>query len=174
MQLCLSDFEVTLGVVEGDILHHLAQCCLVGGVLTVIDPAADQLAQNAAEVLVTGVAQEGARVGEHADEVAQQAQACQNSHLIDHAVLGIIEPPGRAMLDLAGNLGALEAAQDGAQLSIVGGVQGVQDGAGQLLLAVELAQQLVELLAAVGDGDSVEAGIGAQLAEHLVVVVAQA
>ena len=42
---------------------------------------------------MTGVAQEAAAVGQHANEVAQQAQACQAGHLLFHADLVVIEPP---------------------------------------------------------------------------------
>ena len=47
--------EVTLCVVGGDILHHLAQGVHVGGILAVLDPGADQVAHNAAEILSTGL-----------------------------------------------------------------------------------------------------------------------
>ena len=62
------------GVVIADILYDLAQRLHVGVNLTVIDPAADQTAEDAAEVFMTGVGEERAGVGEHTDEVAQNAQ----------------------------------------------------------------------------------------------------
>ncbi len=115
---------------------------------------------------MTGVAEEGAGVGQHADEVAEQSQVGQGGHLLDHAGLGVVEPPAGTVLNLTGDLGTLESAQEGAQLSVVAGIQGVQDGLGQLLLLVQLAHNLGQSLAGVGDGDAVEAGVGTQLAEH--------
>ena len=52
--------EVTLCVVEADTLDDLLQSLLVIGILAVLDPLADQVAQDAAEVVVAGVAQEAA------------------------------------------------------------------------------------------------------------------
>ena len=94
--------EVTLCVVGGDVLNHLAQGLHVSGILTVLDPGADQVAHNAAEVLVTGVGQEGTGVGQHADEVAQQAQVGEAGHLLDHAGFGVVEPPAGTVLNLTG------------------------------------------------------------------------
>ena len=78
------------------------------------------------------------------------------------------------MLDLARDLGTLECAKEGVQLGIVAGVQGVQDGLGQRILTVQLAQDLGQRLAGISDGDGVKAGVGAQLGVHGGVDVPQA
>ena len=52
--------EITQCVVGADVFHHLAQELHVGRILAVFDPDAEEIAQNAAEVLMTGIAQEGA------------------------------------------------------------------------------------------------------------------
>ena len=44
-----------------------------------------------------------------------------------------VEPPCRTVLDLARHLAVLEAAQNGADLCIVGGVQAVDDGLGGMI-----------------------------------------
>ena len=142
---CLQS-EVTLCVVEADALDDLLQSLLIVGILAILDPLADQVAQDAAEVVVAGVAQEAAAVGEHAHEVAQQAQVGQALHLVLHADLLVVEPPGRTVLDLAGHLAALEAAQDGADLLVVGGVQAVDDGLGALVGVVQGAEQACDLV----------------------------
>ena len=72
--------EVTLCVVEADALDDLLQSLLVVGILAVLDPLADDVAQDAAEVIVTGVAQEAAAVGQHTHKVAQQAKAYQTDN----------------------------------------------------------------------------------------------
>ena len=123
---------------------------------------------------MTGVAQEAAAVGQHTHKVAQQAKACQTGHLLFHADLVVIEPPCGAVLDLARHLAVLEAAQNGADLCIVGGVQAVNDGLGALVGVVQGAEQLCNLAAAGGGVDHVKAGVGAQQAVHLAVHAAQA
>ena len=72
--------EVTLCIVEADALDDLLQSLLVVGILAVLDPLADDVAQDAAEVIVAGVAQEAAAVGQHTHKVAQQAKACQTDN----------------------------------------------------------------------------------------------
>ena len=62
---------------------------------------------------MAGVAQEAAAVRQHTHEVAQQAQVGQAGHLLLHARLCIVEPPGAAVLDLARHFSALERADDG-------------------------------------------------------------
>ena len=52
--------EVTLGIVGADVFNDLAQEFHISGIFAVFDPGADQVAQNPAEVLVAGIAQEGA------------------------------------------------------------------------------------------------------------------
>ena len=123
---------------------------------------------------MAGVAQEAAAVGQHADEVAQQAQAGQGLHLLVHAVVSIAEPPGGAQLDLAGDLVVLERAQDGAQHIKVGGVQAVQDDLRAGIGLGQCAQQAADGGTAIGHGNHVKAGVGAELAVHLVIDVAQA
>ena len=96
--------EVPICVVEADAADDLLQSLLVVGILAVLDPLADDVAHDAAEVVVAGVAQEAAAVGQHTDEVAQQAEVGQGLHLVFHADLLVAEPPGAAGLDLAGHL----------------------------------------------------------------------
>ena len=123
---------------------------------------------------MAGIAQEGAGVGEHADEVTQQAQVAQGDHLVLHANLIVIEPPGRTVLDLAGDGFVLEAANQGAQLCIVGGIQGVQDGLGAGAFFIQSAQQRGDVAAAGVLCDGIHAGVAALCLEDAVVVVTQA
>ena len=78
------------------------------------------------------------------------------------------------MLDLARHLGALEAAQNGADLLVVGRVQAVDDGLGALVGVVQSAQQGCDLAAAGSGVDHVKAGIRAELCILLAVDIAQA
>ena len=120
------------------------------------------------------VGKEAAAVGQHADEVAQQAQAGQRAHLLVHAVVGIAEPPGGAHLHLARDFVALERADQRAQHVEVGRVEAVQDGPGQLVGVGQLGEQAAQRHAALGHADHVKAGVGAELFQHLGVGVAQA
>ena len=54
--------EIPGGVAVGDALHDLFQGGLMVGVLPVLRPAAHQVAQDAAEVVVAGVAEDTAIV----------------------------------------------------------------------------------------------------------------
>ena len=123
---------------------------------------------------MAGVAQEAAAIGQHTNKVAQQAQVCQALHLVLHADLLVVEPPAGAVLDLAGDLIILEAAQNGADLLVVSGVQAVDDDLGALIGVVQGAQQSSDLAAALGSVDHVETGIGSQQGVHLTVDTAQA
>ena len=166
--------EVALGVVEADAADDLLQGLFIVGILAVLDPLADDVAHDAAEIVVAGVAQEAAAVGQHTDEVAQQAEVGQGLHLVLHADLLVAEPPGAAGLDLAGHLVGLEAAADGADLLVVDGVQAVDDGLGALVGVVQSAEQGRDGAAAGVLGDHVKAGVGAQQGVHLAVDAAQA
>ena len=61
--------EITLCVVEGDAFYQLLQAGVDIGILAVFYPVADEVAQNSAEVIVTGIAQEGTGVSQHTNEV---------------------------------------------------------------------------------------------------------
>ena len=57
------ELEVCLCVVVADAADNILQSLGVVGIHTVIHPTADQVTQNATEVLVTGVGDEAAGVG---------------------------------------------------------------------------------------------------------------
>ena len=64
VQALLLQVEVALCIVKADALDDLLQRLLVVGILAILDPLADDVAQDAAEVVMTGVAQEAAAVGQ--------------------------------------------------------------------------------------------------------------
>ena len=59
-KLTLDELEVVAGVLVADTAHDAAEHLAVVRVLTVINPGADQVAEDAAEVLVAGVGNEAA------------------------------------------------------------------------------------------------------------------
>ena len=120
------------------------------------------------------VAEERARVREHADEVAEHALVGERRHLGAHAHLVVVEPPGGAVLQLAGHGGALEARHDRVDHPGVVGVEAVEDGLGQAARLVDVVQEVGEVRGALAVADAVVAGVGAELGEHGGVVVALA
>jgi len=60
-------------VAEADPFNDLLKRSIVVGILPVFYPITDEVAQNAAEVVMAGVAQEAAGIGQHTDEIAQQS-----------------------------------------------------------------------------------------------------
>ena len=91
---------------------------------------------------MTGIGQEAAAVGQHADKAAQQAQLRELRHLTLHAIFLIVKPPAGTELHLARHPFALEVADHGTQHFVIARVQAVQDGFRQQVLFVLFAQQL--------------------------------
>ncbi len=91
---------------------------------------------------MAGVGEEGAAVGDHAHELAQQSQVGEGVKLALHAVLGVEVPPGGAELHFAGDAAVLEVAQHGGDQVVVHGVVVVEDCLGQVVVAVEAVEKL--------------------------------
>src|SRR5690349_11482317 len=79
-----AEAEIRAGVGEADVAHHAADLVAVEGNLAALDEAAEQVAEHAAEILVARVAEEAARVREHADEAAEQAEVGEGVELPLH------------------------------------------------------------------------------------------
>ncbi len=133
--------EVFPGVVAGDAGHDFAEDVVILGEAAVLHPFAQQAAENAAEILVAGIGEEGTAVGQHAHEARQVAQGGQGGQLIGHAGEMVVEPPGGAVLKLADGLAVLEAAAEGVDGLVVRRVQAVQDGAGQTAPGLHLVEE---------------------------------
>ena len=123
---------------------------------------------------MAGIRQEAPGIGQHADKVTQNTQIAKAGQLFDHAGLIVIKPPCAAVLDLSGNLRALECAHDGIQKGVVTGIQTVQNRTGQGILPVKLVQQLCQRCAAVIRPHAVKAGIRANRFQHFRIGIAQA
>ena len=122
---------------------------------------------------MAGVGEEGAGVGEHAHEAAEHADVGQGPHLGLHAVQVVVEPPGRAELELPGGGSILEGAGAGHQLVVVGGVKGVEDGLGQGVLHGQPVQHSGQGGGRDAVADGVAAHVGPQGLEAAGVQVAQ-
>ena len=80
-------------VVIADILDDLAYKLNIVGVLALLDERTEHIAYDPAEILMTGVGQEAAAVGQHTYKLAYQTELRQSRKLLLHAVLLIVEPP---------------------------------------------------------------------------------
>ena len=132
--------EVIAGVGEGDIFDHFAEQLLIIRPETFFDFFAEQVAKKPAEVFVPGVGEEAAGIGEHSDEPAQQAHIGQGIHLFGHAVHLVEEPPAGTELHLAGTGAVLEIAEHGGEDFIILGIDTVEDGFAEFILAVETVE----------------------------------
>ena len=70
-----SQSEISRCVLVGDTLDDLLKRSLVVGILAVLYPLADQVAHDAAEVVMSCIGQEGSGVCQHTYEVAQTISA---------------------------------------------------------------------------------------------------
>ena len=68
------ELEVVLGIVVRYVLYHAAEHLLIVGQQALFNVVAKDVAEQTAEVLMTRIAQERARVCEHTHETAQQAK----------------------------------------------------------------------------------------------------
>ena len=121
---------------------------------------------------MAGVGDEGAAVGEHADEAGEEAEYAEGIHLAAHADFLIKEPPAAAELHLSGEGAVIEGISHGHHDLVVLGIEAVEDGLCEFVLRGQAVKELV----ACGCGrkvvDGVVAGIGTHQVEHLGVVVA--
>ena len=121
-----------------------------------------------------GIAQEGTGIRQHTDKVPQQTQVCQNRHLFLHTGLVVIEPPGRAVLHLAGNRAVLEASDNSTQLGIVRRIQRIQNGLGGYTGFIQHRQQLGNIAAASILRNGIHTSIWSLPLVNAVIVIPQA
>ena len=120
--------KVALCVVEADALDDLLQCLFVQRILAVLHPLADHVAQNAAEVVVAGVAQELRLSVSMPTKLPSRPRFARLLIWFSMPIFWSLNHQSRTVLDLAGDLIGLEATQDGADLLIICRVQAVDDG----------------------------------------------
>ena len=166
--------EIAGSISIADTFDDFSQAAVNIGIFTVFHPGSDKVTQNPPEIVMAGIAEEGAGVGEHANEITQKSQIAKGFHLLFHAGFVVIEPPGGAVLDLAGDGTVLEAADEGAQLGVVGRIERIQNGLGAAAGFIQIGKQLGNVAAAGVLGNGIHAGIGALGPENPLVVVAQA
>ena len=96
--------------------------------LTVFCVLPDDIAEKSAEILVAREGEEGAGIGQHANEVGEESDGGEGVNLVLHAAKGVIKPPSGAELDFASIRGFLEGATGGGEDRVVTGVEVVDDG----------------------------------------------
>ncbi len=134
--------EVSAGVVVADVFDHFPDEGEVIGNKPSLHVTAKDIAQQAAEVFVARVGEEGSAVGEHADELAQQAELREALDLACHAVELVVEPPSAAELHFAGRDAVLEIPDHGGDDLIVARIEIVDDRLGQAPCEVEAIKVL--------------------------------
>ena len=159
--------EVAAGIAVADILYHVTQVPFVPGIFSVFRHAAQHAAEDPTEVLMTSIAQKTPAVRKHSYEGRKVPQVHQIPKLLFHAAPVIVEPPGTAQLDAAGNIAVrLEGAHNGTDDPVVGGVQGIEDGAGQSIFFFQQIQQSRQTPGIGNIIHGVKAGVRAQTGEH--------
>lgn len=89
-----------------------------------------------------GIGQEASGIREHSYKIAEYAKIGKGCQLFGHARLMVVEPPRRAMLDLSGRSGILEASDDRTNDSVVVGVQRIEDGLWQLVRGNQIIEEV--------------------------------
>src|SRR5258706_7574586 len=133
---------------------------------------AEEIADEATEIVMPRVRQEAPRIGDHADETREQAHVRQGSNLRRHAVELIEEPPPRAVLHLAGHRAVLEVADHRGEQVIVAGVEVVEDRLLDLAGLLEAIEKSGQWPSHFKIADGVESGIPADRSQLACVVVA--
>ena len=143
------------------------------GKLSLLHPRSQQIAKDSAEIFMPGIRQEAAGIGEHANKASQKRNGSQTRQLILHAVLGIVEPPGGAMLHLPLYPFALEGSGQRVQHGIIVGVQRVQNSFREAVFLIQIIQKGCQGYAAIAGADAVIAAIRSQAAKSARVGVAK-
>ena len=122
---------------------------------------------------MAGVAEETAAVGEHAHKAAEQPQLRQNFHLLFHTVFLIQKPPAAAVLHFTRTRPVLKIADHGGHQMVVAGIEVVENGGCQLIVAVQAIQKFGKLIPQPLIANAVESGVRPQGFEHAAAVAAQ-
>ena len=122
----MSELEVGLCVVVADVGYHLSdEGHLAFGQQSGLHIAANHAAEAAAEVLMAGVGEERAAVGQHAHKAAEQPLQREGIHLALHSIKLVVEPPAASKLDFAWLGALLEVACHGGKHLVVRGIDAV-------------------------------------------------
>ena len=140
-----SEVEVILSVIVADAAYYLVKAFVILGIFAVLDPLSYKVAEDTSEVLVSGVGNEAAAVGEHSHEACEHTEVGKRGHLCYHSVALIVEPPARAELDLAGSRCLLEVAEHSAEHVVILGIEGVEYGLGQTVVVFKIIHKRGEL-----------------------------
>ena len=69
----MGEAEIGFGVVVADVSNHVAEKLLVIREFPVLDVLANDVAEEAAEILVTREGEEGTRIGKHPYEMSEES-----------------------------------------------------------------------------------------------------
>lgn len=122
------EFEVATCVVVGNIFDHTCQRLHIVGQQAFLHIIAEEVTEQSAEILMARIAEEGAGVGEHSHEAAEQSEHGKRVHLPCHAIELVVEPPSRTKLNLSRARTILEIAKHGSDDLVGAGVERIDNG----------------------------------------------
>ena len=123
---------------------------------------------------MTGIGQETAGIGQHAQETRKITLRSQRFQMTADAFLMIVKPPCSTVLDLHGNRSVLEASDQGIDQSIVIRIEAVKDHARQRVHFSQIAHIVGKRGNEISAGDGVKAGVDAQVPQSFCIVVTTA
>ena len=117
------------------------------------------------------IRQKASGICQHSHKITEKSQICKGRHLIDHALLVVIEPPRASLLDLSRNTGILETSDDRSDGCIVVWIQTVQNRLWQLVCHIQCIEQICQLCRWRISVNTVKSRIRSKLAETFYIIV---
>ena len=117
------------------------------------------------------IRQKASGICQHSHKITEKSQICKGRHLIDHALLVVIEPPRASLLALSRNTGILETSDDRSDGCIVVWIQTVQNRLWQLVCHIQCIEQICQLCRWRISVNTVKSRIRSKLAETFYVIV---
>ena len=93
--------KICFSVIAADVLNHFAQIVHICRVFSVFHQHSDLIAENSAEILMSGEGEEASGIGQHTDEGGNQPCVGKGLYLLFHSGLVIAEPPRTAQLNFS-------------------------------------------------------------------------
>jgi len=106
-----------------------------------------------------GIGQKGAGVRQHPQYIAEHGKIGNTGQLVDHALLGIIEPPGSSLLDFTASLRSLERTDNSPDHRVIGRCAGVQYRSRQNASFIQMIQKSNQSLTAISFCDAVKSRV---------------
>ena len=157
--------EVTNGVVIANIADDSADPVEIVRQQARFHFAAEEVAEDAAEILVPRIRQERAAIGQHTDEKGQKPHIRQRFELLFHPVLLVEEPPAGAVLHFAREGAVVEVGDQRREEVIRVRIEVVNDRFREVSVAVEVVEVTGKRATVSAVGHRVAPGVRAEPVE---------